>query len=319
MLLTLFILPILVGASNESPTVKSEIVKDGSLDFNVILSDMDLQTSVEYEWGVVANQAASVTTWNTINDWTTSGTTIYLKFSNDDVYNVLSKVDTAYLVIREKVSSNIISDHIAVDVSVPYAYSSVLKYYNGQWSQNEIFKTGAVTREARKYTAVKITDESVINGYLNLKKDGEISSSDLADFISSLNLDETDVPVNFLKSYDGSSIIYDFPEAKYIGITEDALYFVWGGKSYMDSKTIYGVTIYDNGYKGGSSSDTPTNKGDDVVLNETSKKPAIKPMSSTTENPKTGVETYTIVSFIVAVLSVLVYLILRKKNKFNRV
>lgn len=324
MALTLFILPILVSASNESPTVKSEIVKDGSLDFNVTLSDMELETSVEYEWGIVANQAASVTTWNAINEWTANGTTIYLKFSKDDVYNVLSKVDTAYLVIREKTSQTIVSDHIAVDVSVPYAYGAVPKYdsEHNDWYRNEIFKTTISGREARKYTAVKITDKNIINGYFNLKKNGEITQSDLAEYVDSLHLNEAEIPSTFLTVSNGDAYsMYDRPGNKRIGITEEVLYLVWGATSYGSSKTIYGVTIYDNGYKEGSTSNTPTNnKNEDVVIpNETDKNLSAKPTSNTTENPKTGIETYSIIGIVAIVLFSLVYIVLRKKNKFNRV
>lgn len=318
-----------IKASNDNPKVVSEIVKDGSLDFNVKLSDMNLETSKEYEWSLVENQAATPedSTWTTVNNWTNNTMDIYLDYSTDKIFNVLSKVDTAYLVVREKESKSVISNHIKVDVSVPYAYGAVPYEREGgtYGAGNEIdlpnlFKIGALEQNDNAITAIKITDNDIIQKYLDLKKSNNVTATSIAELITSLNLTSVDVPNNFeftFKYHSDSD-----RTAKGFGMTENALYFLWGSESYEDSKTIYGVTIYDNGYVEGNntSTETPTETiVEDKIVTNNNNNTNVKQTSNTTENPKTGVSTYVGACALILVVTAVIYALYKHKNKMTEI
>lgn len=204
-----------IKASNDNPKVVSELLKDGSLDFNVKLSDMNLETSKEYEWSLVENQAAipEDNAWTTVNNWTNNTMEIYLNFSDNpyranNIQKVISKVDTAYLIIREKESKAVISEYIKTDVSIPYAYGAVPYYTINDknetlWSQHELLSMCMTCGSTRKFTAIKITDKNIIDGFLKLKdSNGEIEELKLAEYVDSLDL--TSIPSTFKKTTDNS-------------------------------------------------------------------------------------------------------------------
>ena len=317
-----------IKASNDNPKVVSEIVKDGSLDFTVALSDMNLETTKEYEWAIVENQAATPedTAWTTVNNWTNNTMDIYLDYSTDKIFNVLSKVDTAYLVVRENESKSVISNHIKVDVSVPYAYGAVPYEREGgtYGAGNEIdlpnlFRIGALEQNDNAITSIKITDNNIIQKYLDLKKANNVTAASIAELITSLNLTSEDIPKNFeytFRYHDDTD-----KTAKNFGITENALYFLWGSESYNGSKKIYGVTIYDNGYEESSNQNTTKTetKVEDKIITKNDTKTNVKQTSNTTENPKTGIHTSTFISLIVIIIATTTYIIIRKKNKFNNI
>lgn len=305
---------MVASASNESPTVKSEIVKDGTFDFNVTLTDMNLNTSTEYEWAIVKNQAATPeeNSWFDVNNWTNNKIKLTFDFSNDKIYSVLSEMDTAYLIIREKSSKNIITDHVSVDVSIPYAYGAVPYlsdhdewHIPGVFGSNYTYDFTAIS----KLKAIKITKQDIINSYLNLKdENGDIDKNDLEEYINSLNLNSNDIPSSFNDTLTGS----DFNYAREIGINEKAIYFVWGSQSYKSSKTVYGVTIYDNGYDGSSNNIEKINNDDNtdnnVIVNSNDKKEV--------ENPKTGMVTLGIGAVFLLVVCIVTFIVIRKKSKF---
>lgn len=313
-LFSICLFTMVASASNESPTIKSEIVKDGSFDFNVTLTDMNLSTNMEYEWAIVKNQAATPedNSWVTINNWTNNKVELNLDFSDDKIYSVLSKSDIAYLIIREKTSKNVITDHAKIDVSIPYAYGAV-PYLNdnGGWylprvfDNSSLYDLGAVS----KIIAIKITNQDIINGYLNLKDEsGNINKNKLAEYINSLNLNNNDIPSSFIDG--ATSGVYSFSEE--IGITEKAIYFVWGSQSYGSSKTVYGVTIYNNGYDGSNDNVEIINNDDNtdsnVIVSSNDKKEV--------ENPKTGIITLGVGVTVLLALSVVTFIVIRKKSRF---
>ena len=326
-LFSICLFTMVASATNESPTVKSEIVKDGTFDFNVILSDMNLSTSTEYEWAIVENQAAipEDSDWFTVNDWTNNTLNLYLDFSESKVYKVLKNVDTAYIVLREKSSQNVIVDHVEVDVSIPYAYGAVpyidagyLNLKENYWAVTYVYDASNY-KMSQKIAAIKITNQSIIDGYLNLKdSSGNIDKNALANYIDSLNLTSSDIPSSFPKSDDGTL----HEKNKSVGITDNALYFVWGSSANRSesTKTVYGVTIYDNGYDGSSNNieiisndgntddSTDDSTDDNVIVNSNDKKEV--------ENPKTGMVTLGIGAVFLLVVCIVTFIVIRKKSKF---
>ena len=309
-----------IKASNDNPKVESEILKDGSLDFNVTLSDMEIDSKTNYRWAIVRTQAAEPCNmcWFYPEEWTSNSMNIRLDFSNSDIKNILNYVDTAYLIVKEEETDIIISDHIKVDVSVPYAYGFI-PYQNEQ--QQWIVKLDGILSSI--YTnvyinAVEITDEETINEYLKLKKEG-IDEKKLASFIDNLNLTEDDLPTDWQSSVRQSSTY---------NISNNSLYFVWSKVSEYQTngtKNIYGVTIYDNGYKEvKNESNESTNNDNKIELQAEQKKvddtkTNLKQTSDTTENPKTGVKVSLSISLAVIICATIMYIIIRRKNKFKNI
>lgn len=318
------VLPIVVSASNENPTVKSEIAKDGSWDFDVTLSDITLDNSTEYEWAVVENQVIEPTTWYDLNSFETNKINIKLDFSVKKINQVLASVDTAYIIVREKQSEMVVLNHIVVDVSVPYAYGAVpIRDSKGNWKvAGDKFVCsvpGLSCYEERKYTAVKITDQNIIDSYISLKQQNNIlDPNTVSAFVDSLNLTEKDIPANFMKESKSNSFTISFPD-DVIGISDSGLYFVWGAQSYSNSKTIYGVTIYDNNYQDSSNNTsednvTPTPNIDDKKNDSNSKE-----TSNTVNNPDTGVVSIGLAGIVLVIITAIICIIFKRKNKITRI
>ena len=302
-----------IKASNDNPEVVSEIVKDGSLDFNVTLSDMEIDSKTNYRWAIVRTQAAEPCNmcWFYPEEWTSNSMIIHLDFSNSDIRNVLNYVDSAYLIIKEENTDTIISDHIKVDISVPYAYG--LTPYQNESNQWTVKLDGTLSSiyTSVYIEAVEIKNEDIINEYLKLKKEG-ITDEKLKELINNLNLTEKDMP----KEWQGS-----LRQNQAYNITNDSLYFVWSKASEHQSsggKNIYGVTIYDNGYKEVNNNNKIEPQVEEKTTNEGTKT-TTKQTSSTTENPKTGVYTSAAISLILISISSIAYVIIRKKNKFKNI
>lgn len=338
-------LPIVVNASNEEPIVKSEFVKDGSLDFNVTLSDMTLETTKEYEWVIVSNQAAEAeeNDWSTVNDWSATGMKIYLDYSTDPykashTQTVINAGDNAYLMIREKKSKQLISDHIVVDVKIPYAYGVVPYYIQSDdkeilWKQKDVFSMCMTCGTTQQFAAVKITDQTIIDGFLKLKgSTGEVDDSKLAEYVDSLNLTSSDVPIKFNVKLDNSFYSYSGYSSRAIGMTEQAIYFVWGSQSYGKSKTIFGVTIYDNNYHA-VSSDSNNNTGTSNIgvgdknnmensntsTDNNKNKDNVIQTSGNVKNPSTGVESIGLVGCVLLMVTAITYIVLKRKNKISKI
>ena len=313
---------MVASASNESPTVKSEIVKDGSHDFNVTLNDIELSTDTEYEWAIVKNQAATPeeNTWTTLNTWTNNTTEFTLDFSDDKIADVLYYVDKAYLLIREKNTQNVVIDHVQVDVNIPYAYGAVPKFDSSwkQWNVSKVF-SGNGWDFAQKIASVKIVDQVIIDGYLNLKdEDGNVNANELANYIDSLELNSDDVPSTFNKTGDA----YSFGASTAIGMTENALYFVWVSSSQatLSTKTVYGVTIYDNGYEKTSNDNVIENKDENTEntvieeIKEETKAEETKVEENKVENPKTGILSLGIGVVALLIICIISFIAIRKKK-----
>lgn len=293
----------IIKASNANPTVTSTIKKDGSLDFAVELTNIELDTSKEYQWAIVANQAAEPASgdWSPVNTYTTNTMSFDIVFEDKEA--IVAKYDTVYLVVREKTSQEVVIDHTSVNVSIPYAYGAVpfIKNTNGEdrWHIDDPFKSCALCNTLNEYQAVKITDQNIIDGYMDLKdSNGEIDSTQLADYINTLTLQ---TPTSFQAS---EEYVKDGMKNGRIGITETGLYFVWGRITQSSSKKIYGVTIYNNESEGssstqGSSSTTPTTPK--------------KTTSDTVESPKTGVTGYIVPGIILFAATLGIYGAYKKK------
>lgn len=305
-----------IKASNDNPKVVSEIVKDGSLDFNVTLTDMDINSNTNYRWAIVRTQAADPCNmcWYYPEEWTSNSMNIHLDFSKSDIRNILNYVDDAYLIIKEENTDTIISDHIKINVSIPYAYGlTPYKNESNQWTV-KLAGTLSSIYTSVYIEAVEIKNEDIINEYLKLKKEG-ITDEKLKEFIKNLNLTENDIPKEWQSS---------LRQSEAYNITNDSLYFVWSKASeYQASggKNIYGVTIYDNGYKeiNKENEEQTINEIKEESKTEKPNQESIKQTSNTTENPKTGVNTSILISSIIIAISTITYIIIRKKNKFKNI
>ena len=300
----------IIKASNDNPTINSTIRKDGSLDFDLNLTDLELDESKEYEWAIVANQAATPedSDWEAPKEYTSSTMYIYLDFVTDEntpnkIQNVIGRNDDAYLVVREKATQNIVINHAKFNASIPYAYGAVpYKNQNNVWTIKAHLFAGNYNisvQPNRKLHVERITDKNVINGYLNLKEsNGEVNAGRLADYINTLNLELPSGSGSFKLN---ANVVGTGLKDSEMGITEKGLCFIWGAYNTSDYKTVYGVTIYDNGYDGSENTQTPTT---------TEPK---KETSNTVESPSTGVSNYMISGIALLVITLGIYGVYKKK------
>lgn len=306
-----------VRADNSAPNVKSTISKDGTLDFSVSLTDIELDLSVDYEWGISSSASTDVADWFDLEGFTANSAEVTLDFQDAKFRNVMALGDTVYLTVREKSSQTERISDAAVDVTIPYAYGLIPQKIMQGMCVNEncwtvVFprsESGTYSNAQQAFAAQKITDEKIISDYLAIKGSSDFDSK-LKDLISNLNLTGSDVPENF--RVDNNSIYHVYDEDLGIRAKDKSLFFIWSWVAdttgVEGAKPLFAVTIYDHNYEPSNS-----NQGQSSNVTKNDEPVASKGTSDTTKNPKTGVSIYAVSGATLIILTLIIYVSYRKK------
>lgn len=228
----LFLIPSISNAAVEYTRVITG--NDGSITIN--LTGLNLDTTKENEFALVLS-GGTPTTWHKITDCTSTTAKIELNSSVTDILAVLKVSDKGYLYIREKDNTGEYKlNNLEIDLKLPYLdaanVSNGTEYLTVKGIYYDIGSGSGYGKAVFKFE--KITDESVIQKYLEYKNEGkEISAKDL----------KQDVPTSGFSSNWYS--YYSYYKLSKSNCPSDGLYYLWIQTSADNCKSIYGYYLHD--------------------------------------------------------------------------
>lgn len=224
---------------------------NGSMKFN--FSGLTLDTTKEYEFGLTKTVAATVENWTLITEYTATTATVNVITTNEKMREVVNSVDTGYITIREKATSEVALPAYAVDLKIPFlrvsnftVISNGKEYLAGGNADNgiQIALRNAKTSKAY-YQYEKITDQNVINQYKEIKaKNGN--------YLQLQNSLKTIVPTSnwqtweYWNGHDSNGMDGFGYTQRTISAPNSGLYYMWLYFSGDNLKDMYGYILVDN-------------------------------------------------------------------------
>ncbi len=240
----LTLLPIYVQAAQDNSSIKTNVEKyasDGSLRVN--LSNITLDSSHQYEFGISENQATQPERFYTINTYTDSTCSIELTVSNNNIKEVVGATDTIYLFIKDKTNSDeVVVDALPVDITLPLLGGLNIYFTNTDQSYEDwdLYVDYLYGMTTGYYQFQKITDTNIINAYHKAMEE-EKDLSTIEDLLT------TTIPQNNWKNLSNYSALGYGRTLSALRGVDDGLYYVWVQLTGSNQKTIYGYTLVEKG------------------------------------------------------------------------
>jgi len=245
--LLLFILPTMVNASNETPTINTEVY-GANKSIKVTLTDITLDDLNEYKFGISKAKATEPTEWLDLQSIETNECSVIITPENETHINILRSNDKCYLFIKD-ITNNEIKIITQVDLSLPLDLAlNITMDSTKNFNISYLYRNGNDI-DSYYITTVKIDDTNIIKKYLEAKENGQDTIRAVQDMLS------IQIPNN---SWKEMTTPFTYDHAYHWGgtggnlVKYEGLYMVWGQVNYSEGRSIYGYTLYDNypnGYK----------------------------------------------------------------------
>lgn len=241
-------LPVVSNAADISAT-REIVSNNGSMRFT--FSGLELDTSHNYQFALTRTAADEITDWFEITDYTDTTAVVEILTTTRELRDVVNLTDTGYVTIKDTADDSIVVEDYSVNLQIPYLMvtdKTVIE--NGtEFESTETQGINVGIRNANiseaYYQYVEITDQDIIDRYLELKE-SEGDMTELQDMLT------TSVPTSNWSSWaywnghgaDGLNG-YGYPE-RTISAPDDGLYYLWVYFSGDNVKNVYGYVIVDN-------------------------------------------------------------------------
>ena len=141
--------------------------------FNLYLTGLNLDTTHEYQFGIVSEKTNEIENWFDIEEYTENTATVFIDISKYYIKQVALFTNTGYLTIKDITKDTNVLENYEVDLTPDYmklVNTSLVK--NGQSLSTYEWDCGAYTSSISKayYQYQKITDQNVIDRYLEIKE-----------------------------------------------------------------------------------------------------------------------------------------------------
>lgn len=240
----MFLIPTMVKAEDAFSTndgiVAKKVVNSMGGDIELIFSNIALNEEFNYTWAIGRNTNVSeVEKWYSLGDFSQSNKTAKITLTVDDtkILKVLRETNTAWIYIKDNTNDTLIVDALKVDLTLP-----VLKAFeiteNQKSNTFRSFNIKSIYKiDNLYYNIQKITDKQVIENYKNAKINGK--SLESVSGLATIG----DAP------QDGWNVVdekYTVLNEFYIHKkpTEPGIYYVWIKAKDVDSKMVYGYSVF---------------------------------------------------------------------------
>lgn len=257
-----------ISNAAEVDVTRSIYSNNGSMKFT--FTGLTLDPTHEYEFGLTRTSAEQVETWHLITEYTASTATVDVITTTNDLRQVINKVDSGYITIKDKTTSMVVLQPYAVDLKTPFL--NVTNYTvipNGKEFNNEdliqIALRCASNSEAY-YQYEKITDESIIKKYEEIKaQNGNIM--ELESMLKTTVPTSNWISWDYWNGHDYFAGMNGFGHTqKKVSVPDSGLYYMWVYFSGNDLKNVYGYILVDN-LSNNSQNDTNQDTSNDNTLN----------------------------------------------------
>ena len=237
--LLLLILPTMVNASNETPTINTEVY-GANKSIKVTLTDITLDDLNEHKFGISKAKATQPTEWLDLQEIEASTCTAIITPENETHRSILRSGNKCYLFVKDTTNNEVkIITQIDLSLSVESALNIALTSSNN-------FHISYLYRNASDIgsyyiTSVKIDDTNIIKKYLEAKKNNQDVLSAVESMLPTSNIPTTSWKEMTTPGTYDYAYFYNGDITRYQG-----LYMIWGQVSYSEGRTIYGYVLYDN-------------------------------------------------------------------------
>lgn len=281
LLVAVLLIPNMVKATNESP-IKSSEISSATKAVKVTLTEISLDESKEYKFGVSKVKATEPTEWLDLQDVSQEQCIAVITPENKNMRPILRSNDKCYLFIK-----NVTDDEITITTQVELPATLDIKRNNyGRFEINYLYEdTNTIHENLGNYqiAAVKIDNKDIIKKYLSAKENNQNTMEAVKNLL----------PTNKPATWSTMSVSSASDSAEYYdNLTKyEGLYMIWGQVSYKEGRAIYGYTLYDNypnGYKLPEDDKPNTDNSDtDTDTKEPDTTPDTKKPDATPDTPKT--------------------------------
>ncbi len=247
MLALLLIIPNVCNAAVD--VTKDVYSNNGSMKFS--FTGLTLDTTHEYEFGLTKTAAAQVEDWYLITEYTDSTAVIDITTTTKNLREVINTVDTGYITIKDKTADTVALQPYTVNLEIPYLMVTNFSVIdNGK----ELSYGGADTIQVALrnssnseayYQYEKITDQSVINKYEEIKENN-------GDYNELQSMLKTTIPTSNWTSWGYWNGVGNFGMNGYgftqstIQAPDTGLYYMWVYFAGNGVKNLYGYILVDN-------------------------------------------------------------------------
>lgn len=249
-LILLLVIPSISNAVEEGTEGELQIEvtrnvysNNGSMKFN--FTGLTLDINNEYEFGLTKTSAEQVETWYSVLDFTMTTATVDITTGTQKLKEVINATDTGYITIKNKTADTIVLPPYAVDLKMPYLQVTNYTVLNNGKSFSDNDNIQVVLRNADNsqayYKYEKITDESIINKYKEIKN----SNSDILELQSMLKTNISDSGWTAWDYWNGYTYGVGYSQ-KNIEVPDTGLYYMWLSFSGENLKPLYGCILVDN-------------------------------------------------------------------------
>lgn len=251
--LIVFFILVLALMTNISKATEVKVERNvySSTSMKFTFSNLTLDKTHEYEYGLTKTAAEDVGTWHLLTEYTESTAAVDITTTTKDFREVVNIVDTGYITIKDKTSDIVVLEPYSVDLKIPFL--QVTNYTvipNGK----DLDKTDAdnikiAVRDAHNskayYQYEKITDESIINKYKEIKaKNGSVM--ELENILSKTVPNSNWSAWHYWNGFDLDGMDgYGYTERN-VTVPDSGLYYMWVYFSGNNLKNVYGYILVDN-------------------------------------------------------------------------
>jgi len=241
LLIAVLLIPNMVNATNEEPESISNLNIINN-NITVTLEEIELDNeNCEYKFGVSKTIATEPTEWLDLQDIEANKCTVTITSQNNGMRLILRSSDKCYLFIKNITDDEII---IKTQINLPQELNIYVND-NNEFTINYLNEKCATFYEnlgTYQMTAVKINDVEIIEDYLEAKENDENTLNAVKERLPK------EVPTNaWVKMGAGNDFTSNAAHYSVNTlINTQGLYMVWGAVSYIEGRSIYGFTLYDN-------------------------------------------------------------------------
>ncbi len=232
-----------VKATNESPTVKTEIY-GANKSIKVTLSDIELDDSHNYSFGLSKVKATQPTEWNDVFSIENTNAEMIITPEKEIMKTILRTVDEAFIFVKDVTENKIVINGVKVSLELDLEDALDINFNDGKYKITYIYRANTIG--SYFYKVQKIDDTNIIKRYLEAKNNNQNTMLAVKSLLPKENV-ASDWNKMTTLSTDSYAYNHDGSSTKYEG-----LYLIWGQVSFEEGRSIYGYKLYDNfpdGYK----------------------------------------------------------------------
>lgn len=322
MLATLSINQNLTYAADETsqePTVKTSVYGENKA-IKVELTNINLDDTHEYQYGVSLAKATQPTNWYALAEIEKNSATLVITPEKEDMLTILRTTESACVFVKDVTDDKVVIDGVKASLKMNLTEALNLTPESYKFSDGKVHDrlclqmiyglTKIDDISKYKYAVEKIDDVNIIKKYLQAKENNSNKVDAVKDLLSNEISSNVLWKSFYTKSKTGDVFVSETETSyswevnssnseNFLNLTKyEGLYRVWGQVSFSEGRSIYGYTLYDtfpDGYKlaeqnndTNQSTDTGNNNG--ATNNDDTNKGTTTPE---TPSPETGSGTTT--------------------------